>query len=121
VEELTVQQKSTTNAPARPPAPRELCPYCHAFHRDWHRLAKCRWPRALWVQGNGSYACLALCGGLSMQTVELYASLDDAKAAKLAIDETGCGSACWGQHGHTVFDLTHLFHCGIGPDGEACP
>jgi len=70
--------------------------YCERRHRTYRTLAKCLWPRALWIVGEGPYATLAWCPrGL---TVELHRTREAAEEAKACIDVTGCGGLCQGRH-----------------------
>jgi hypothetical protein len=62
---------------------------------NWHSLAKKRWPKAEWIQGNGPYALLSWCKVL---TVTLWDSLESAEKQKKFIDLTGCGGGCWKKH-----------------------
>jgi hypothetical protein len=79
------------------------CGKCHRRHRTWSAQARCRWPQAIWIAGNGPLALLAHCGEL---TVTLWAK-DDPKAlqAKRMIDELACGGRCWGASGHEFVRL----------------
>lgn len=72
----------------------------------YRTIARHRYPQALWIAGEGPYASLAYCGGL---TVLLCASQEAAMQAKQGIDHLGCGHACRGEHRgglHVVEDLT---------------
>jgi hypothetical protein len=69
------------------------CPY-HS-HRSYRTLAKCLWPRACWIAGNGPWASLAYCRVL---TIELHSTRERAEQAKRMIDSTGCGGGCYRQH-----------------------
>ncbi|MEK6251253.1 MAG: hypothetical protein AABM43_04790 [Actinomycetota bacterium] len=64
-------------------------------HRSYRTLARCLWPEAIWVAGNGPWASLAYCNVL---TVELYRTEASALLAKRAIDQTACGGRCYGDH-----------------------
>lgn len=66
---------------------------CSAKHRTFKTFAKCVWPRAEWVEGEGEYALVAYCG---VTTVTLWpqAGFAEASARKRMIDSTGCGSDC---------------------------
>ena len=57
--------------------------------------AKRRFPNAAWITGNGPWASLAYCKVL---TVCLYATREQAHAARAFIDQTGCGGGCYGDH-----------------------
>ncbi|MEU5624243.1 hypothetical protein [Streptomyces tendae] len=69
---------------------------CTRTHRTWTTLAKCIWPRATWIHGNGPYASVARCGRGT--TVQLCTSPEDAQEMKDAIDSTGCGGRCMRRH-----------------------
>jgi len=68
---------------------------CHAEHRTLRALAKCMWPRAVWVAGEGRYATLAHCDVL---TVQLHQTREAAESALGMIDRTGCGGGCHRHH-----------------------
>jgi hypothetical protein len=63
--------------------------------KDWHLVAKKRWPKAEWIEGIGQYALLAWCRVLS---ITLWDTLEIAERAKKGIDETGCGGECCNKH-----------------------
>ncbi|PWU52813.1 hypothetical protein DLJ47_17835 [Micromonospora sp. S4605] len=69
--------------------------YCQRQHRTHHTTAKCLWPRAVWITGEGPYATLAWCRVLS---VMLHPTEAEALAAKHLIDSTGCGGRCNRRH-----------------------
>ena len=69
--------------------------YCDRNHRNHHTLARCIWPRAEWVSGDGPYATVAHCRVL---TVELHETREAATKALTAIDRHACGGRCYGQH-----------------------
>jgi len=68
---------------------------CTKNHRTTRTLAECMFRRAAWISGTGDYACLAWCDVL---TVQLYATAEEATAAKHRIDSTACGSRCTKRH-----------------------
>lgn len=68
---------------------------CTRRHRTYRTFAKCIWPRAHWISGNGPYAVAAHCRGT---TVTLHADLETAEAALRAIDGGGCGGRCKRHH-----------------------
>jgi hypothetical protein len=68
---------------------------CERAHRSFRTLATCMFPRAHWVVGEGAYATLAWCGGLS---VMLHSDLEKATISKDQIDMTGCGHLCTKRH-----------------------
>lgn len=61
--------------------------------------AAARW-RPIWVAGSGPIALVAHCGS---PTVTLHHERADAEQAREAIDQTGCGAHCQGNH--QVVDL----------------
>jgi hypothetical protein len=64
-------------------------------------MAECRWPRAVWVEGEGRFASVSACPpGV---TVMLFGARADAERAKRQIDATACGGQCWKWH--RVVDL----------------
>ncbi len=68
---------------------------CTRTHRTYRTMAQCIWPRAVWIIGNGEFASVAWCRAL---TIQLHHTLEAAEEAKAAIDSTGCGGACRGDH-----------------------
>jgi hypothetical protein len=95
-------------------APGAVCPQCHRRHRDWHRVAQCRWKRGLlWVQGNPpptrpAYACVSYCRHPGYRygtiTVTLWPTEAEAMGAKALIDRVACGGSC--SRRHKVYELT---------------
>src|SRR4051794_3885381 len=76
-------------------------------HRTFTTLAKCRWPKAAWVAGDGPFALVAYCG---TATVTLHETRAGAEASKRSIDWTACGGKCrvtkYGEdHAHQIVDL----------------
>lgn len=111
--------------PAPPPRPvqhRHGC-RCARRHRSWQAVARCVWPRAHWVVGEGSYALVARCG--TAETVTLHPTREEAAQAARALDATGCGHSCTrAPYWHPVVEL-HSDHFrsdpGIDPMGVAHP
>lgn len=68
---------------------------CPIRHRTWATLARCRWPRAAWIAGEGPFAVTALCRPL---TVTLHPTVEAAEAELAFIAEHGCGHTCTGAH-----------------------
>ena len=68
---------------------------CSRNHRKYRTLAKCMFPRACWVQGEGDYALLAWCPPLS---VSLWWNKREAEEQKEFIDRLGCGHTCTKRH-----------------------
>ena len=69
--------------------------YCERTHRTNQTLARCIWPRAAWIHGDGPYALLAWCRVL---TVSLHDDPDVALESKQTIDASACGGRCTGRH-----------------------
>lgn len=69
---------------------------CTRTHRTFTTFAKCIWPRAHWIHGDGAYASVARCGRGT--TIQLHATATDAQDAKEQIDGHGCGGLCQRQH-----------------------
>lgn len=79
--------------------------YCDSRHRTFNTKARCLWPRAIWIMGEGKYAVLAWCcgsygwmKGKKTLTVTLWETHEEAVKAMRQIDETGCGGKCSGDH-----------------------
>jgi hypothetical protein len=66
-----------------------------SMKKEYHGIAKKRWPAAAWIEGDGPIALVAHCGGV---TVSLYPARAEAEQAKQAIDAGGCGSRCRKKH-----------------------
>lgn len=76
---------------------------CGRVHRSHRALARCRWPRAEWVMGDGPHAVLSHCGrGL---TVALYATEAEAEKARTWLNSSRCGHACNGIGWHELVSL----------------
>ncbi len=73
---------------------------CRLRHWAYLPFARCAWPDAAWVEGEGRWASVAHCRDL---TVMLHKTLDDARAAVDAIDRKACGGGC--QRRHEVVEL----------------
>ena len=70
---------------------------CSRVHRTHRALAECmfRRQRPWWVSGQGEYATLSYCRGL---TVALWRTLAEAQDALSLIDGDACGGACRNNH-----------------------
>jgi hypothetical protein len=64
--------------------------------RSYLLEARRRWPRAIWIMGNGEYASVSYCR--AQPTVMLFETLAEAERAKKAIDDTACGGRCMRRH-----------------------
>lgn len=85
------------------------CKYCSKTHRTYHAVAKCKFPWALWIDGEGEWGSMAWCERPdyrgSTLTIQLYKTREAAEKAKQWIDEGGCGGSCYKDH--TIWN----FHC----------
>lgn len=68
---------------------------CESAHRTFNKLARCMFPRAGHVIGEGPFASVAWCRVVSVQ---LHATREDAQAAVEFIGRHGCGGRCRGDH-----------------------
>lgn len=73
-----------------------------AKRKGYITFAKKLYPKAIWINGQGQYALLAYCGGL---TVTLHETQESAVKSKETIDQTGCGSQC--RNSHKIVDLSN--------------
>jgi hypothetical protein len=64
-------------------------------HRRYRTLARCLWPRACWINGEGPWATLAHCRVL---TIQLHRTRERAVEAERLIDASACGGLCHGAH-----------------------
>jgi hypothetical protein len=76
-------------------APEVRCRHRPGRHLTHKAVAKCKWPKAEWVIGDGPYATVSYC---SVTTVMLHEDGLKAWGALDMIDSTGCGHACRGDH-----------------------
>lgn len=67
---------------------------CGRQHRTFGTVARCRWPDAAWIAGDGPYA--VVCAG--PVTVSLCATEDEARAELELSGRIGCGSGCARVH-----------------------
>ena len=75
---------------------------CGRKHRRWNAVAKCRWPNANRVVGEGEWAVLSTCGGWTLVTLHLDRATADKTLA--IIDRRGCGGSC--ERDHAIARLT---------------
>lgn len=68
---------------------------CARQHLSPRTFAKCAFPRAAWIAGQGRIAVVAWCG---TPTLSLHESLASARESMAAIANTGCGHCCVGRH-----------------------
>lgn len=75
---------------------------CDRRHRNFRALARCIWPRAAWIAGNGPFATVSRCphgpSQRSMVTAVLHTTVEAARDSLAAIDGGGCGGQCTRQH-----------------------
>ncbi len=69
--------------------------HCDAKHRAFKTFAKCVWPRAEWITGDGEWASVSYC---RVTTVKLFETYEEAAQAKRLIDSDACGGDCWNNH-----------------------
>ena len=74
---------------------------CERRHRTLRTLARCMFPKAAWVVGEGPYAVLAWCRVL---TVSLHPDLDAARGSLDFIDSYHCGGRCSRRHEVVVLE-----------------
>ena len=68
---------------------------CARQHHAATALARCTFPDAGWIRGDGPFGVVAWC---SVVGITLYATADAATAALAALNDTGCGRRCTGHH-----------------------
>lgn len=82
---------------------------CERKHRTWNVAAKCIWPRASWITGEGKYALIAYCHSgpttADTWTITLWSDPAEAEKAKAEIDRSGCGGGCVFAAGHEIVEL----------------
>ena len=72
--------------------------------KAWHKEAKRRWGKeAAWITGDGQFALLAKCSGL---TVTLWRTREEAQERKKFIDANACGIGCTCTRNHEIVDLS---------------
>lgn len=86
--------------------------HCTRAHRTWKAFAKCAWPNALRIEGEGPYASVSHCVRSEPRfrnkgpwIIYLYPELADAENAKATIDGLACGGECRGASSHEVVEL----------------
>ena len=68
---------------------------CTRRHRTYSAFARCNWPRAAWITGEGPFAVVAYC---RVTTITLHTTMDGACSALDLIDAGGCGGRCTRHH-----------------------
>jgi hypothetical protein len=63
---------------------------------SYFRRARKKWPRAIWIIGDGPYASVSRCP--PGDTVMLFGTMAQAEALKSFIDSTGCCEGCRRDH-----------------------
>ena len=64
--------------------------------------ARKRWPKVVWIDGDGRYATVSGCSGSI--SVYLHPTIEEADFAKENIDELGCCCGC--TRDHRIVDLS---------------
>jgi hypothetical protein len=67
---------------------------------NWQKIARARWKKADWIEGDGEWATVAACRNL---TITLHKTSAEAEKAKTFIDKIGCGGFC--RRNHSVVHL----------------
>lgn len=68
---------------------------CTRTHRSYRAAARCMWPRACWISGDGPYALLAHCDVL---TITLWPTAGKAFSTYQWLAGFKCGHLCTGRH-----------------------
>ena len=68
---------------------------CSRQHHVPTALARCTFPDAGWIAGDGPFGVVAWC---SVVGITLYPTATAATAALAALNDTGCGRRCTGHH-----------------------
>ena len=63
---------------------------------NYVRRARRKWPRAIWIVGDGPYASVSRCP--PGETVMLFGTMAEAETLKNFIDSTGCCEGCRLDH-----------------------
>lgn len=75
---------------------------CTRQHRTYKAFAKCVWPKAAWISGEGPYATVTRCPhSVNLRgviTVMLHKSVEVAQHALREVNNTGCGGQCIKKH-----------------------
>ena len=75
---------------------------CGRQHRAYPALARCMWPWAGWIAGDGPFAVVSGCG---VTSVTLHHDAATAARSLATIDATGCGGRCVRHHELVRLDL----------------
>jgi hypothetical protein len=67
-----------------------------AKRNEYVRRARKRWPRAVWIIGDGPYASVSQCP--PCEAVMLFGTMAEAEMLKSFIDSAGCGESCRRDH-----------------------
>ena len=79
---------------------------CGRQHKAWTALARCAFPRAGWIAGDGPFAVIVGCG---VTSVTLHPDVETAAHALELLDATGCGGRCVRHHDLVRLDLDGQF------------
>jgi hypothetical protein len=66
---------------------------CSSRHRSYPTMARCVWPRAAWIMGNGEWAAVSRC-----RRSDFSVSLFEARAEAEEDLQLPCGGSCCGEH-----------------------
>ena len=69
---------------------------------NYFQRARKKWPRAIWIIGDGPYASVSRCP--PGETIMLFGTMAEAEALKSFIDTTGCCEGC--RRDHVAVELT---------------
>ena len=79
---------------------------CGRRHKAWPALARCMFPRAAWIAGDGPFAVHVRCG---VTSVTLHPDVETAEHALETVDATGCGGRCVRHHELVRLDFDAQF------------
>ena len=68
---------------------------------DYRKIAKKRWPKVVWIEGQGKYALVGYCRHVS---ITLHTTEKEAKSARRRINDIGCGEMC--NNNHSIIKLS---------------
>lgn len=63
---------------------------------NYVQRARRKWPRAIWIVGDGPYASVSRCP--PGETIMLFGTMAEAETLKSFIDSTGCCEGCRLDH-----------------------
>ena len=68
---------------------------------EYARRARKRWPRAVWIIGDGPYASVPRCP--PCEAAMLFSTMAEAEMLKGFIDSAGCSESC--RRDHVIVEL----------------